>query len=468
MTRWQRRFAVLIAVAWVAAGAVMARYASQAKMPAAKLDHVDSEVAQAIAWHQHWMNLSYSEDWLSLGKLYLAYGCFPEAEICCRQAAELAPDSKDAYYLWAVALDRLGRLEDADKQLTKAIELGAGQTAAWVRLGRIKLRQEAPAEAERAFRTALKSDSDAVAAAIGLARILLHENRPEEVAEVLSPFLKTRPLEHAPCQLLALAESALGRRQEAEKLLLEAEWRPEVSHFDDPQADVNRWAASFGALRWATDSQAAAARGEASLSASLIQQALLLGWDDRFATQSASAFLQIKQPREALAVLRKTILSAGKSDFTSWLEGDAYAMLEKTTAAQDAWEESVELFGNETAHRRLAELLLPHNREAGERHLALALYCGALDRLQAGDPEKTAQMLQASLELKPDQSMAWHYLGETKRYQGDLENARAAYRRALELNPELGRAQDALSALNSAAERGEQPDDARQAPAGNP
>jgi len=380
----------------------------------------------------------------------------------------LAPESKDAFYLWAVVLDRLGRLDDAEQRLSKAIELGAGEPESWTRLGRIKLRQESPAEAEQAFRTALKLDPDAVAAAIGLSRILLYEGRAKEAAAALSPFLQSRPQEHTPCQLLALAESALGREQAAAKLLLDAEWRPEISRFEDPQADTNRWAAAFGALHYAAESRVAAAKGDAQSAAMLIQHALSLGWDDRFAMQSAATYLQVKQPQEALAVLRRTVITAGKSNHTSWLEGEAYAMLEKKNAAQDAWAESVKLFGSEQAHRRLADLLLPQNQTVGERHLALALYFGALDRLQAGDPDKTAQMLQASLELKPDQSLAWYFLGETKRYQGDAESARAAYRRALELQPELGRAEVALAALDLAADRSENADNAERPPAGNP
>ena len=74
MTRWQRRFAILIALEWAVVVALMVRNAGQPKIPAVKLDHVDAEVAEAIAWHQHWLNLSSSQDWQSLGKLYLAYG----------------------------------------------------------------------------------------------------------------------------------------------------------------------------------------------------------------------------------------------------------------------------------------------------------------------------------------------------------------------------------------------------------
>ncbi|HUY93202.1 MAG TPA: tetratricopeptide repeat protein [Pirellulales bacterium] len=458
MTRWQRRFAILVALEWCFAGAVMARYAGQARIPAVKLDHVDMEVAQAIAWHQRWIDLSRGENWLAMAKLYLAYGCLPEAEICCRQATELAPESKDAFYLRAVVLDRLGRLDDAEKQLAKAIDLGAGESAAWVRLGRIKLRQEAPSEAEQAFRTALKMDPDAIVAAIGLGRILLRTGRPEAVADVLSPFREKRPREHAPCQLLALAEAALGHSQAAERYLLEAEWRPDVSRFADPQADVNGWAAQFGALRFATESHTASAAGEAEAAATLMHHALSLGWDDHLANQAAAAYLEAKQPQEALDLVRRTIQVAGKSEYTLWLEGDAYALLDRIGPAQDAWLESVKLLGNEGAHRRLARYYERQNSEAAQRHLALALYFGGLNALQAGDPEKTEQMLEASLDFKPDQSMAWYFLGETKRYQGDAEAARQAYRRCLELQPEHGRAQESLSALDSADETGDHAD----------
>lgn len=449
MTRWQRRFAILVALEWCLAGAAMARYAGQPRIPAVKLEHVDREVAGAIAWHQLTTDLSRAEDWVALGKLYLAYGCLREAELCFQQATELAPESKDAFYLQAVALDRLGRLDEAEKQLGKAIDLGAGEAAAWVRLGRIKLRQEAPEEAERAFRTALKMDPDAVMAAIGLGRILLRTGRPEEVAGVLSPIRERRPLEHAACQLLSLAETALGRPQDAQRYLLEAEWRPDVSRFADPQADVNRWAAQYGALRWATESHAAAAAGKAEAAAALMHQALSLGWDDHFANQATAAFLEAKQAEDALGIVRRTNLAAGKSEYTMWLEGDAYAMLNRLGPAQDAWRESVKLLGNEGAHRRLARYYEQQNPKAAQRHLALAMYYGGLNALQAGDPEKTEKMLSESLQLAPELSMAWYFLGETKRYQGDAEAARRAYRQCLELQGEHGRAQEALSELDT-------------------
>lgn len=57
--------------------------------------------------------------------------------------------------------------------------------------------------------------------------------------------------------------------------------------------------------------------------------------------------------------------------------------------------------------------------------------------------------------------MAWCFLGEMKRYQGDADGARAAYRRALELQPELDRAEDGLSALELIDKSGEDADEPR-------
>jgi tetratricopeptide (TPR) repeat protein len=450
MSRWQRALAVFVAIEFAAAAIFVGRLAMRPAIPAVALDHVDAEVAGAIAWHQRGMDLSSSDDWQSLAKLYLAFGCLPEAESCCREAAELAPGSKEAFYSWAVVLERLGRLPGAEEKLTKAMELGVVESEAWVRLGRIRMRQEHAEAAAEAFRTALEKSPDQASAAIGLARILLRAGRPEEAAGVIRPLVAKHPRAHAPCQLLSRAEAALGRKAEADELLAKAEWRPEVLPFVDPRADADRWAASVGALRWATESRAAAAKGDAQTAALLIQRALDLGWDDRFALEAAAAFLQIKQPQEALAMLGRTTAAAGKSGYAAWLQGEAYAMLGKSGLAQDAWEESVKLRGSEAAHRRLAEAHRPQEALA-QRHRALALYFAALGHLQAGERERAEESLRESLKIEPAQGMAWRLLGNAERVAGRDDAARQAYRRCLEIRPEDGRAQDSLHALETSA-----------------
>src|SRR3569623_238442 len=138
MSRWQRRFAVLVFLELVAGIAAIGYFATRPKIPAIDFEQVDAEVASVIFGYQQMMTLSSSAYWQDLGRLYLSYGYLPQAEICARQAAELDGNSKDSVYLWAVALDRLGRLDEASEKLKQAMEKGITQASAWTRLGRIE------------------------------------------------------------------------------------------------------------------------------------------------------------------------------------------------------------------------------------------------------------------------------------------------------------------------------------------
>lgn len=450
MSRWQRRFAVLVLIELAAALGAVAYLATRARIPAVDLSQVDVETAGVIAEHQRWMNLSSSDHWQGLAQLYLAFGYLPQAEPCARQAAELDPSSKDAAYVLAVTLDRLGRLAEAEEKLKHAMALGVVESAASVRLGRIALRREAAGEAEQAFRAALKKNPDETLAAIGLGRVLLHTHRAAEVASMMAHFVEKEPESHAPCQLMALAELEQGRPDAAESWLLKAEWRPSYSRFTDPLADVERWAASCGALRWATQAHAAAAAGEDGPAAFLIQHALTLGWDEKFALELAVAFVKLEQPQDALAMLRQVTTTAGRSDYTSFLRGEAYRQLGKTNSAVDAWSESVRFRSNQAAHRRLAETYR-RQPEAEREQVALALGASGLLACQQGKPEETAALLAESLRLKPDQSTAWYFMGEAQRVLGQNVPAREAYGRCLSINPDHGRALEALRALDAAA-----------------
>lgn len=424
MSRWQRRCAVFVAAEVVLAAVIVGHLATRARIPAVKLDHVDEEVVAAIAWHQRWMNLSSGDDWQSLAKLYLAYGCLPQAEICCGEAIKLAPESKTGFYLWAVVLERLGRLADAEQKLTRAIELGAVEAESWVRLGRIRLRQDSAQGAEQAFRRALRRNPDDLVAAIGLTRILLRADRPRQAAETIRPFVEKAPRAHAPCQFLSLAEAALGHPELAERWTAKAEWRPDVARYVDPRIDVEGWAAKYGALRWGTEARAAADPQSAVM---LMERTLQLGWDDHFAAETAIAYLQLKRPHEALSTLRRLIGAAGKSSFALGLEGEAHAQLGERRIAQGLWRESLELRGSRAAHERLAET--EPRPEQARHHQSRALYFAAIERLEAGEVEETARLFEASLELDPSQSDARYLLGEARREQGHADAAPSTRRR---------------------------------------
>ncbi len=448
MSRWQRRFAVLVLLELAAGLAAIAYFVTRPKIPAIDFDAVDAEVAQVIFGYQQMMTLSSSAYWQDLARLYLSYGYLPQAEICARQAAELDGNSKDSVYLWAVALDRLGRLDEAAEKLKQAMQKGITQASAWTRLGRIEMRREAAAEAEVALRAAVDKDPHAMPAAISLARLLLRTNRAAEVEALMKPFVEKESRSHAPCQMMALAELEQGRPAKADEWLLMADWRPDYSRFTDPLADAERWASFYGALSWATEYKAQAALGHQEQAAAAIQHALSLAWDEQLAIQAATAFLKAEHPQDALAVLRQVIPLAGRSDFTSYLRGEAYSSLGNKNLAVDAWSESVKFRPSKSAYERLAEFY-GRQPDSQKEYLALALYGAGLNSYDAGNPEEAAHFLGGSVEFRPDQKLAWLLLGEARRVQGQNAAAREAYEHCLKIDPDQGRAQDALHALDS-------------------
>ena len=463
MSRWQRRFAILILVELILGLGVVSYFATRPRIPAVDFSQIDIEAAGVIIGHQRGMTLSSSGHWQSLGWLYLGFGYLPQAENLHRYATELDPNSKDAVYLWAVTLDRLGRLDEAVEKVKQAQGLGLGAASTFVRLARLELRREAADEAEQAFRKALEKDENEMSAAVSLARLLLLTNRPAEVEPVVSRFIEKEPQSHAPCQLLAWAELEQGRPQAAEDWLLKAEWRPSYSRFTDPLADTERWGAYCGALWWVTQGRAARDAGQDEAAAHAIQHALTLGWDEKFAIEAATLSLKLEQPRDALSMLRHVISEAGRAPQTSFLRGEAYLIQRKTNSAIDDWSESARLRENPAAERRLAQTYQQQS-EVEQEHLAKMLLATGIDACEEGEPEQTAAAMTESLKLKPEQGMAWYFLGEARRVQGRHGPAREAYQHCLEINPDHGRAREALAALNAKTEAGGETQEAKSEP----
>jgi len=91
---------------------------------------------------------------------------------------------------------------------------------------------------------------------------------------------------------------------------------------------------------------------------------------------------------------------------------------------------------------------------AGRTNEALARYAAALTahpesveaaynlatlRLHQGDVRSARELLQSIVRRQPHHPLAWHNLGIALQREGNTEDAAEAYRRALELAPELGR-----------------------------
>src|SRR2546426_8392528 len=124
---------------------------------------------------------------------YRAFGLFPQAEYCYRQADKLSPKDRSYLYYWAECFDLMGRTREATKLHRQIIEadlrvpLGALTTQyCWLNIGQDRLREENVPEAIEALRKA----PDLPRAKFLLARVLIRSGRAKEAIGLLDDLLR--------------------------------------------------------------------------------------------------------------------------------------------------------------------------------------------------------------------------------------------------------------------------------------
>ncbi|NBD96312.1 MAG: tetratricopeptide repeat protein [Gammaproteobacteria bacterium] len=76
----------------------------------------------------------------------------------------------------------------------------------------------------------------------------------------------------------------------------------------------------------------------------------------------------------------------------------------------------------------IIEDMIAKGRDSYEARLA-----AGQARLRADEPERAIEHLRKALEFKPGQTMAWQELGKACKQVGDVDAARDAWRRGLEV-----------------------------------
>ncbi|AFG38236.1 tetratricopeptide repeat protein [Spirochaeta africana] len=148
---------------------------------------------------------------------------------------------------------------------------------------------------------------------------------------------------------------------------------------------------------------------------------------------------------------------------------DAYVVLGWSLMAQDRWREAADAAQQAVSLRRWDARVL---HILGESHYRLGNYETAIQRLQeylAVNPQGSQRSavyfylgdalyrvgeyhhadiaLSSAVEFSPDNPRWWVVLGNAREQAGQTEIARAAYQRALDLQPGLSDAQAALARL---------------------
>jgi len=95
---------------------------------------------------------------MNLGLVYLALNQEDDAMKYLRRAAELAPNSAEAWSNYGAILDIKGKLSEAESAYKQSLELDGTNNATIVNLGMNLLQQDRPSEAISVFQQAIKND----------------------------------------------------------------------------------------------------------------------------------------------------------------------------------------------------------------------------------------------------------------------------------------------------------------------
>jgi serine/threonine-protein kinase len=246
---------------------------------------------------------------VSLGVLRVGTGEAEGALAAFDRAIALDPASADARREKSLALEKLGRLPEAEAELRKAVELRPGYWANHNALGVYYWRHGRYAEAERAFRKVVELVPDNVRGLSNLGGLLVAQGRPDEAVAHLQHAMSLQPT-YAAASNLALVEFDRERYAEAARAYEQAlalddrdyrVWRNlALSRYWAP-GEKPRAAEAFARAARLAQEQLAVDPSDASILADLADCNAYLGERERSRTQIARALALAPADVEVLA-----------------------------------------------------------------------------------------------------------------------------------------------------------------------
>ena len=214
--------------------AVLPVAADSPEIPDLDLSRVDPAVREQLSDRRRQLDALLAQDpqpagiaeALSLmGRLYLAYDYVQAGTACLEAAAGKAPGDFATQYLLGYAYDRQGQREAAKAAFERSLAAEPSHAVAHLRLGNLLLAQRQDAAAKARFEHAYRSDANCLGALYGLGEIARRSRDHEAAAGFFQQALDKAPDTAQVRYALGLALRRLGRLEEAESHLRQADWR---------------------------------------------------------------------------------------------------------------------------------------------------------------------------------------------------------------------------------------------------
>ena len=325
-------------------------------------------------------------------------------------AAIQGSEAKWWFHLAAVEA-RLGKVDEAVRDMRRAIELNPSYAPAHWRLGLWLLDQNQAEGAERAFGRAIEIDPSDRAGWVGLARVHLQRNDNARAAGLLEQLVASGAGESYTLQLLGTAYRRLGRADEAASAL-QAGARGEAQWSDPWTDEMLGFRRGYAALL--RDATAYVVAGQFPAAIRILEQ------------------LRRDKPNDLvlMAHLGQVYVAAGR-------EADGVPLLEHAIAGEpDRFEAHVDLAtaymhqGDLAKARATAERAVSLNPSYGPAHETLGLILW-----RGGDPRAAIAAFDGAIERDPRNARAMVWLAMVYTNLDRTSDALAAFRRAARTDP---------------------------------
>lgn len=426
-------------------------------LPMSQLSTLESGVQDDIRQMEYELDYGSKESWIELAKVYTSYGLLPNARYAMQRASEFGELDDESTLLYGTCLSRLGELDEARKYFQELADgRGEYRIDAWVQIGLDYLRAEQPIEARDAL---MQAGQDSVAE-LALSRLLLHMGHADQALNTLDSMIRRNPDSMRAHQMKGWALEALDRVDEAQA----------AEHYSSHCSDTvtihtvtRKWdedmLQKYGAAGHLMQSELQMQKGNIEAAINTMRESikdLQPLWRPHYTKRLAMFYSMNGQGEEAAKQLASWLVHNGESAVLWEMVGDAWSASNQPAKAMNAWFEAIRYRGGQQeevivllrVHQKLADELSRQGRsEITDYHVALAKYEEARINWRDDRVSQAVTGFEAVTVALPEFADAWYYLGESRYATGDMEGARTAFTRCLELNQNYGRASEGLQRL---------------------
>ena len=419
---------------------------------------------------------------IEAGNLLLLAGKFADAHARAEKALAKNPQSPQARVLQGNAAAGLKDIDTAIKEFEEAIRLDPSQPTSYTSLGALRATKGNRAEAEQAFQQAVTRDPKSVIARLALAQFYWSGNRLEDAERTMKDALAFAPRDERANAALAVFYRYTGRSPKAEQymrvaadvnqsprlIISLADYYIAEKRIPDAVPLLERVSADpqFGVTARMRLATVARMQGHLEEAMRTIEQALTINPKSSIALSLKSDFLrQDHKLDEALTAADAAVAADRSSAQAQLVRGRALAAKGSPTKAEEAFNEVLRLNPRAAvAQIELSRLSLSSG--ALESSVTLAAQAAAADpgnllaRLTLargfgakGDYAKAQAVLELALREAPQAAAVHAQMGSVLAQKHDNAGARAAFDRALELDPFQLEAVGGLTTLDFAVER---------------